>query len=369
MPKSIVSQKYRFVAGVDTHAHTHHLTLLNNLGVVVGQREFKVLPHHMEKAIDWVVKKTDGDVRFAVEGTSSYGETFTVILQNRNIAVCEVKPPRTKSRGQAGKTDDIDSLRAARDILAIEVDKLIIPKAQGMRKVFRILLAARRNMTVQKVMDENALIALLRTNSLTEALIINFGLRSIQTIAKWPVQPDKEIEIEKSIARIEAKRLAQNILLRHASLRQNEKQLSLAVNIFAPSLLNLPGFGPITSAQVLCSYSHRGRFRNASAFACLAGTTPLQASSGQVKRHRLSRYGDRALNCALNTIIMTRMRLHEQTKEYIEKCTAKGKSKREIRRSLKRYLARSVFKHLEQLDLNGDCVIGEGLHVQRPLQT
>jgi len=357
MPKSIIAQKYKFVTGVDTHAKTHHLTLLDNLGIEVGAREIKVLPHHMEKAIDWVLQKTDGNVLFAVEGTSTYGETFTIALQNRNIAVCEVKPPEKKRRGQAGKTDEVDSFEAAKGVLPKHMNELIIPKTQGMRKVFRILLAARRNMTIQKVMDENTLIALLRTNNLTPRPVASLTMSVLQDMAEWVVRPKSDMEVEISIARMEAKRLAQNILLRHASLKQNERQIHKAVQMFAPSLLDLLGVGPVTSAQILCSYSHKGRFRSANAFACLAGTTPLEVSSGQVKHHRLSRYGDRALNCALNTIILTRMRYHEPTREYIAKCTTNGKSKRDIRRCLKRYLARSVFKHLEGLDLNGDYSI------------
>ena len=357
MPKCIVSQKYKFVAGVDTHARTHHLTLIDNLGGIVGKREIKVSPHQMEKAVEWVVAKTDGNVLFAVEGTSSYGETFTMALQNRGLTVCEAKAPRMKIRGQAGKTDEIDSLWAAQNVLAKPLDKLILPKTQGMRKVFRILLAARRNMTVQKVMDENALIALLRTNNLDVSPVSELALTSLQSISQWETRPDNDMALEISVARMEAKRLAQNILLRQATSKQNEQQLHQAVKMFAPSLLDFPGVGPMTSAQILCAYSHKGRIRSANAFACLAGTTPLQASSGEIKRHRLSRYGDRQLNSALTTIIMSRLIHHKPTKDYAAKCTAKGKSPREIKRSLKRYLARSIFKHLETLELDGSCVI------------
>jgi transposase len=359
MPQCIVSEQYQFVAGVDTHAKTHHLTLIDNLGTVIGKREIKVLPQAMVKSIDWVMAKTGGNVLFAIEGTSSYGETFTILLQNRNLPVCEVKAPKTKTRGQAGKTDEIDSLLAARNILIKPVDKLIIPKTQGMRKVFRLLLAARRNMTVQKVMDENALIALLRTNNLDIIPAAKLTPVDLQTIAQWQAKPTGNICIEVAVARMEAKRLAQSILLFQAMLKQNERQLHQAVKMFAPTLLDFSGFGPVTSAQILCSYSHKGRFRSANAFACLAGTTPLPASSGKVVRHRLSRYGDRALNSSLTTIIMSRLQHHEPTKEYSAKCTAQGKSLREIRRSLKRYLARGIFKHLEQLDLTGSYAMVE----------
>ena len=95
------------------------------------------------------------------------------------------------------------------------------------------------------------------------------------------------------------------------------------------------------------SFSHPGRCRNDAAFATLAGTSPLEASSGQTTRHRLNRRGDRALNKALHTIARTRMRSDPTTKAYVARRRAEGKSKREIRRCLKRYIARQLFRQLE----------------------
>lgn len=354
---NIVAEKYKFVAGVDTHAKTHHLSLVNNMGALLGRREIKVLPCQMEKAIDWVVKKTEGNVLFAVEGTSSYGETFTMALTNRGLPVCEVKAPKTKTRGQTGKTDEVDSLLAARSVLIKPIDKLIAPKSQGMIKVLRILLSSRRNIITQFVMDKNALIALLRTNNLTTGYFSQLKTSDIKIIADWSVEPDLSIKTETAIAKLEAKRLASMLCMRQKSLVDNANKLHKVIKALAPSLLDMPGMGPVTSAQILCSYSHKGRFRNADAFACLAGTTPLPASSGNVTRHRLSRFGDRLLNSALTTIVMTRMRCDEQTKEYMKIRTTMGKSHREIKRSLKHYLARSIFKDLEKLDLERDFSI------------
>jgi transposase len=90
------------------------------------------------------------------------------------------------------------------------------------------------------------------------------------------------------------------------------------------------------------SFSHPGRCRNDAAFAKLAGTSPLEASSGQTTRHRLNRRGDRALNKAIHTIARTRMRSDPTTKAYVARRRAQGKSKREIRRCLKRYIARQL---------------------------
>ncbi|HZS19779.1 MAG TPA: IS110 family transposase [Pseudonocardiaceae bacterium] len=126
------------------------------------------------------------------------------------------------------------------------------------------------------------------------------------------------------------------------ALKTNRAQLTTIIDDLVPGLLSQPGIGPVSAAQAIVSFSHPGRCRNDAAFAKLAGTSPLEASSGQTTRHRLNRGGDRALNKALHTIARTRMRSDPTTKAYVARCRAEGKSKREIRRCLKRYIARQL---------------------------
>ncbi len=128
---------------------------------------------------------------------------------------------------------------------------------------------------------------------------------------------------------------------RHA-LAANRAQLQTIVDEMAPGLTERRGIGAVTAAQAIVSYSHPGRCRNDAAFAALSGTSPLEASSGKTVRHRLNRGGDRALNCAIHTIALTRMRCCPTTKEYVARRTAEGKSSREIQRCLKRYIARAL---------------------------
>jgi transposase len=101
------------------------------------------------------------------------------------------------------------------------------------------------------------------------------------------------------------------------------------------------------------AWSHPGRVRNEAAFAALAGVNPIPASSGNTRRHRLNRGGDRQLNRALHTVIMNRMVHDERTRNYVARHYGEEptkKSKREIKRNLKRYLARRVYKILNALD-------------------
>jgi transposase len=146
---------------------------------------------------------------------------------------------------------------------------------------------------------------------------------------------------------------AQRIQVLHAEIAQLTAALDTLVGSIAPWLVELPGVGPVTAAQVLVSWSYAGRLRSEAAFAALAGTNPIPASSGQLTRHRLNRSGDRQLNAALHTIALTRLRYDPETRAYAARRTTQGKTRRDIRRCLKRSIARQLFKLLERYDQPG----------------
>ncbi|MGH9208861.1 MAG: transposase, partial [Acidimicrobiales bacterium] len=98
------------------------------------------------------------------------------------------------------------------------------------------------------------------------------------------------------------------------------------------------------------AWSHAGRVRSEAAFAMLSGTAPIPASSGQTVRHRLNRAGDRQLNRALHTVVLSRMRFHPETKAYVARRAAEGLTPREIKRCLKRYVGRRLFRVLEAVE-------------------
>ena len=102
------------------------------------------------------------------------------------------------------------------------------------------------------------------------------------------------------------------------------------------------------AATVLCAWSHAGRIHSEAAFAMLAGVAPIPANSGQITtRYRLNRYGDRQLNRALHTIVLSRIRYDRATRDYVARRTTEGKTTREIKRCLKRYIARDLYRQLE----------------------
>ena len=117
----------------------------------------------------------------------------------------------------------------------------------------------------------------------------------------------------------------------------------------AAPLLEETGIGPVTAAVVYTAWSHLGRVRSEAAFATLAGVNPIPASSGNTVRHRLNRGGDRRLNSALQVATVVRMVHDPTTRAYAERRKAEGRTPREIRRCLKRYLARRLYRALNAL--------------------
>ena len=153
--------------------------------------------------------------------------------------------------------------------------------------------------------------------------------------------------MEATVRRGEARRLALAIRDATHELKINKQQLAGLVEQLAPQLPAKVRVGPVSAAQVIVTWSHPGRCRNDAAFAALAGASPIPASSGRTVRYRYNRGGDRQLNRALHDITLTRWRICPRTHAYVAKRRAQGMSDNEIRRSIKRYIARELFRALE----------------------
>ncbi|AIY02234.1 transposase of ISAar41, IS110 family [Arthrobacter sp. PAMC 25486] len=345
---TIVAEKYAYVIGVDTHAKTHTYAITaTTTGTCLGCEAFPVTAAGIKRAIGWIHRNTSGEILAAVEGTCSYGASLTRALVNENLPVVEAKPPRKKTRGSAGKTDAIDAIAAATGILGTEINRLLYPRIEGTRTALGVLLASRRRLEGQSTANRNALNALVRQIDLGLDTREALSDKKVAEIGSWRARPSDTVE--QQIGREEATNLALSITAAAGRLKTNETQLGRLCEELAPGLQDQPGLGPVTAGIILAAYSHHGRVRDEAAFASLAGVSPLQASSGNTIRHRLNRTGDRQLNMALDIIAKTRMRCDEKTKEFLERRTAQGLSYRDIKRVLKRYIARDLFRQLEKL--------------------
>jgi transposase len=258
------------------------------------------------------------------------------------------RPARSERRGR-GKTDAIDAVLGAGKALGLDAATLPTPRADGDREALRILLVARRDMTTEKTAKTNMLIALLRGGDDTDRDLVRAKLTTATLTRIARRRGQREDTREQALRRGEARRLALAVTTLETDLKQNKKQLSAILGELAPGLTNRTGIGPVSAAQAIVSYSHHGRCHTQAAYARLAGASPLEASSGRTQRHRLNRGGDRQLNRALHDIAKTRMIHCPRTRDYLNRRRAQGLTDREIRRCLKRYIARELFRTLNRL--------------------
>lgn len=203
-------------------------------------------------------------------------------------------------------------------------------------------------MTLERTAKVNALTALLRSIDLGIDARKPLTDPQITEISHWRTRDEA---LAAATARAEAIRLAKHITLLDTELNDNHTRTAelLEASPAAP-LLDEKGIGPVIAAVVYTAWSHLGRVRSEAAFAALAGVSPIPASSGNTVRHRLNRGGDRRLNRAIHQAIIVRTAHDEHTRAYIERRTAEGKTKREIRRCLKRYLSRHLYRILNAAD-------------------
>lgn len=340
-----VGDIYRYVVGVDTHAATHSYAIIEAPnGALLDQSAFPTSPAGLRRAREWIARRTKGDldgVLIAAEGTGSYGAVLSGVLQQTGYRVVEAPTPR-RERARS-KTDALDAVHAARSSLVMSMTRLRDRRAGEMQSALQVLTGARDQQNADRLRCINALTALVRTHDLGIDARRALTGTQIATIASWR---RREELLGAATARAEATRLAKRITTLEDDLADNRAQITLLVENTAPELLDLRGVGAVTAAVVLTVWSHPGRVRNEAAFAMIGGICPIPASSGNTTRNRLSRGGDRRLNRALNTIVLTRMRTDPTTRAYVERRQGEGKTRREIRRCLKRYISRQIFRTL-----------------------
>lgn len=345
---SIVADTYPFVVGVDTHARKHVYTILTTTtGAVVDAKDFPTTTAGINRAIAWVARRTEADAEtlWVIEGAASYGAILTGAVVSYGYPVAEAPRMDAQPHHGVGKSDALDAHRIATATLPLAADRLRRPRLNdGIRQAIQILVTARNSMAKDRTRSANALTALVRNHHLGMDARKALSGAQIREVSKWR---NRNEEVSLAVARAEAVRLAKHIHELDRQLAENTIQLEEFVEVSeAAPLLEQKGFGAVSAAKCLVAWSHHGRVRTEAEFAALAGVNPIPASSGNTVRHRLNRGGDRSLNSALYMVAVVKMTHDAETRAYVEKRRAQQKTDRDIRRCLKRFIARRVFRTL-----------------------
>jgi hypothetical protein len=333
-----------YVIGVDPHRDTHALAVVDvRSGGVVFEATALADGEGYESVLRLANQHAPGRRAFAVEGTGSFGAGLARFLVSHEERVLEVG--RLRRERQSGKNDALDAVRAARSVLG--QTRPARPRAGGEREALRALSAAREG----AVTARRAGLCQLRGLLVSAPEPLRAELRSLtraQLLRRLAaVRPEGRQNPELRGTLLALRALARRVKALTVEERELAREIEMLTRKLAPQLLEQPGVGPLAAAQLLISWSHRGRITSEAAFARLGGCAPIPASSGQTVRYRLDRGGDRRLNRALHMILVTRRRTHAPTIAYIERRIHEGKSRREAIRCLKRYLARNLYRLLE----------------------
>lgn len=315
--------------GVDTHRDIHVAVALDRNGSMLDSIEIETTEEGYERLLERA--RHLGEAAFVVEGTGSYGAGLARYLTSSGLKVYECERPRRRSRRQS-KSDLIDARKAALRLVAGE--SIASPRGFGDRERLKALLAERRACVQASTKARNALRALVMTTC-SDDLRRRLDRLSGEMLWRTCLETVGEDGC--------LQRTARRISHLKSELEEIDSELATLTGRLCPRLLEERGVGAVVCAQLLVSCGDISRIKSEAALASLAGACPIEASSGLTKRHRLNRGGDRQLNWALHTAALVRIRFHEETAAYYERLLARGKTKREAIRCVKRMLCRRFY--------------------------
>jgi transposase len=334
------------VGGVDTHLELHHAAVVDTAGEILATRSFATTRAGYRAMLAWM--RGFGDVvRVGVEQTGTFGAGLTRHLALAGIPVLEVTGPDPAFRRTKGKDDKLDAIAAAR--AALSSQRVAVAKDRsGQIEALRVLRVTRttavkcRRATLQTL--RNTITA--APDEVRDQLRNLTPKRLLRTCAAW--RPDRDAFRDPAMAtKIALKSLAVRLLELDDEIADLDALIEPLVVDIAPRLLELEGVGVHNAGELLvCAGDNPERLTSEAGFSMLCGASPIPASSGKTQRHRLNRGGNRQANSALHMIVVCRMRTDQRTRDYVERRLAEGKSKREIMRCLKRYVAREIFRAL-----------------------
>ena len=350
--------------GVDTHADTHVAAVIDPLGRHLGHASFDTTVTGFRALLTWACGH--GRIVVAgVEGTGAYGAGLARFLATEAITVVEVDRPDRKTRRFDGKSDPIDAFAAARAAASGRASGT--PKTRtGDVESVRVLRVARTGAVRARAKAVTQLKALIITAPapLRAQLEGLDGTRLVTTcarlrptrdpapapspFAKRKPRPGRLVDPTAATKRTLAS-IASRAQILNTEIAELDDDLHALITALAPTLLAINGVGLDGAGQLLVTAGDNPeRIRNEAAFAHLCGVAPIPASSGKTTgKHRLNRGGDRAANAALYRIVLCRLRHDPTTRAYVERRTRDGKSKKDIIRCLKRYIAREVYNAIQ----------------------
>jgi len=343
--RTIQPDARQVIVGVDTHKHVHVAVAIDTWGRRLDDRSCAADAGGYQQLITWA-ERHGGIAAFGIEGTGSYGAGLARAVRRAGHPVREVNRGDRRTRRAAGKSDTVDAETAARSVLAGQATA--IPKtADGAVEMIRHLKVARRT----AVKARTAAMITLKQIIVTAPPALRETLRPLADpalLTRCRGLRVGSIDTPTASAKHTLRSLARRWVALATEIVDHDRHLDRLTTETAPTLRDGFGIGADTAAELLIIFGDNpDRIHSEAAFAKLCGACPIPASSGMTTgRHRLYRGGHRQANAALYRAVIVRMQYHQPTITYVERRTAEGRTKRDIIRCLKRFLAREIFQRV-----------------------
>lgn len=341
----MTKEQLKVIAGIDTHADTHHVAIITGTGMHLADKAFSASGSGYRQIIDFLTR-FGALIAVGMEGTGSYGAELSRLLAHQGIRVVEVARPNRQARRLEGKSDPLDAYQAAESVLSGRAGTT--PKSRdGAVECLRVLRAERATAMRARVAVMAQVKALLVTAP--EPLRARYRAATSPALmaALEKTRPSGAPADPLTSTATVLKRLAIRYRHLHQELALIDAELDAILTLHAPMLRDLAGVGTDVASQLLVTVGDNPeRVTTEAKFAALVGVAPIPASSGRTNRHRLSRAGDRQANKAIHRVVLVRMRYDSRTRTYVARRRREGKSTKEIMRCLKRYVAREIYDQL-----------------------
>ncbi|MCW2993817.1 MAG: family transposase [Conexibacter sp.] len=334
------------IIGVDAHKATHTAAAVNRqTAELLDQLTVDARDHGHQRLLEWAIE-LDEDRVWAIEDARNLSGGLERHLLAAGEHVLRVPPKlmaqTRKSARSFSKSDPIDALAVAR--AAIREPDLPVATLPGIEYEIGLLVDHRKDLV---------------TDCSGHQRRLRWHLHELDPDLKIPASgltnPANLTKIARRLQRLPQTtqvRICRELVRRIAELNRRaaeiKRELTKLVKAHAPQLLQIVGCGPLCAASILAEIAGINRFATEAQLASYAGVAPLDASSGRQQRHRLNRTGNRQLNCALHVIAVTQIRMHPPAMAYYARRQSEGKTNREALRTLKRYLARTIFNSLKK---------------------
>ena len=329
------------VIGVDVHKQSLTAIAVDEAGRALAE---STAPTACE-LLAWA-SSLPGERSWAVEDCRQLTRALERALLEAGESLVRVPPklmaPQRRAGRARGKSDPIDALAVAR--AALREPRLDHPRPGEQRlRELKLLVDHRDDLIDERRRGQQRLRWHLHELELEPAVPLGALDRGV-----WLDRLGRRLAQLEQSAQV---RIARELVGRCRGLTRTilalDRELQTAAAQTAPALLALPGCGAVSAAKLLGEIGPIERFETDAQLALHAGVAPLEASSGNHRRHRLDRGGNRQLNCALHRIAITQARVHAPARAYLERKQGEGKSRREALRCLKRLLARTVYTTLK----------------------